>query len=393
VNYDIAIIGGGMAGASLAAALRDTGLQLALIDATPLNFHDDPRLIALNYSSVCFFKNLRLWDTLSKYAEAITQVHVSDRGHFGQIRIHAKELHLEALGYVIPAKYINLALNNYLQSQQHIHMLRPASLKKIDQHATHVDLIISENNEDRSCTAKYVIGADGTHSTVRTQLNLASEIIDYAQSALVTVTTLQRVHNNIAYERFHASGAIAMLPLQGLHCATILTDATGSVENLMTLDDENFRQYLQKAFGYRLGRFAKIDQRHVFPLRMLKVNNPVCERVVLIGNAAHTLHPIAAQGLNLTLAEIAKLAEVISTQNPGGTAIDLQTYRDWQIQQESVSTRLSHSLPSLFASDFALLNFVRQIGMLSLDILTPLKNRFALQAMGKTPHSPFLLTD
>jgi 2-octaprenyl-6-methoxyphenol hydroxylase len=389
-QYDIIIIGGGMVGASLACALRDTALRIALVDAAPLNTTDDPRLIALNYSSYCLFNNIHVWDLMAPHAEAIKQVHVSDRGHLGMTRLNASDVGLAALGYVVPAKYINAALDKTLNqnSTERITILRPAKLKTLSQASGVATLTIEAADDEIQLTAKRVIGADGTHSTVREQLNITNEITDYQQSALVTVTTLNRPHQQIAYERFHQSGAIAMLPLTEQRCATIWTDEKNVITALQQLDDGAFLAELQQQFGYRAGRLLCVGKRHVFPLQMVKTSQTHKERVLLIGNAAHTLHPIAAQGLNLALAEIAMLAQVI-VDNP--TLTDWQPYLDWQQQQETASSGLSHQLPQLFANDFSLVNFIRQLGLIGLDLIPPLKRRFAWRAMGRSHNTPRLL--
>jgi 2-octaprenyl-6-methoxyphenol hydroxylase len=389
-QYDIIIIGGGMVGASLACALRDSPLRIALVDAAPLNTADDPRLIALNYSSYCLFNNLRVWDLMAPHAEAIKQVHVSDRGHLGMTRLNATDVGLAALGYVVPAKYINAALDQILSQNTNgrIAVLRPAKLKTLTQTDSLATLTIETAAGEIQREAKLVIGADGTHSTVREQLAITNEITDYQQNALVTITTLNRPHQQIAYERFHPGGAIAMLPLTEQRCATIWTDEKSVITQLEQLDDAAFLAELQQQFGYRVGRLLGVAKRHVFPLQMVKTSQTHKQQVLLIGNAAHTLHPIAAQGLNLALAEIAMLAEVL-LDNPALT--DWQPYLDWQQQQASASSGLSHQLPQLFANDFSLMNFIRQVGLIGLDIIPPLKRRFAWRAMGRSHHTPSLL--
>lgn len=387
MQYDITIIGGGMVGASVALALADTSLRIALIDAMPLQTKDDARLIALNYSSYCLFQNLNVWTELSANAEPIHEVHVSDRGHFGKTRIKKEDLALPMLGFVVPAKYINTALSNALSKRSNIKIFRPAILKNLTQDDTQVTLTIESNAEEFTLTTKQVIGADGSHSTVRQLLDISTETIDYQQSAIVTVTELQRAHQQIAYERFHQSGAIAMLPLTGYRCATIWTDDNKNIHELMALNDEQFLQTLQKQFGYRLGRFIKTATRHTYPLQMLKSTQTLKGRILLLGNAAHTLHPIAAQGLNLALAEIAMLAQSIS-EDAGW-----EKYLTWQAQKQSISMNLSHQLPRLFSQDFFLVTFLRQAGMVGLDICKPLKRYFTKKAIGRVGVLPKLLVE
>jgi 2-octaprenyl-6-methoxyphenol hydroxylase len=387
--YDIIIIGGGMVGASLAAALRDAPFTIALVDAAPVQNTDDPRLIALNDSSCCLFQHLGIWDALLPHAAAIKQVHVSDRGHFGITRLNANDVKLDALGYVVPAKYINAALDDVLQQEQsNLKIFRPAELITLTQQDDQVTVQLTTTSGACTLTGKLVIGADGTHSTVRAELGIDSDITEYEQSALVTITTLNRPHQGVAYERFHPGGALAMLPLTGQRAATIWTDDKNVIADLLNASDADFLATLQQQFGYRLGRLLATGQRHFYPLRMIKSTQLLKQRVLLIGNAAHTLHPIAAQGLNLALAEIAMLVQVLM-DTP--TLSDWQPFLRWQQQQIAASARLSHQLPQLFGSAFSLLTLVRQIGMLGLDLTPPLKRRFTWRALGHTNDTPRLL--
>jgi 2-octaprenyl-6-methoxyphenol hydroxylase len=388
MTFDIIIVGGGMVGMSLATALSDSPHKIALIDATPLDLVNDARLIALNERSVCLLKNLNVWDKLASHAEAIHAVHVSDRGHFGMTRLQAQDFGLQALGYVLPATFINAGLNELMSTQANLTIFRPATLKTLQQHAMHSEIIISSAKGEQTLAGKFIVGADGTNSTVRKALNIAAEEIDYQQSALVTITQLQRKHHNIAYERFHAHGAIAMLPLTRQRAATIWTDKTAIIENLLALTEDEFTKQLQQQFGYRLGRFLKTEQRHFYPLKMLKAAQCQTENVLLLGNAAHTFHPIAAQGLNLALAEIAMLSECL-TQDLN--TIDWTRYHAWQAERQGISGRLSHALPWLFSQDFLPLNCLRSLGMVGLDIFPALKRRFMRKAMGNSSLLPRLM--
>lgn len=393
MQYDIMIIGSGMVGASLACALRETNLRIALIDASPLSMPDDPRLIALNDNSYCLFKNLGIWENLIDDAAPIKQVHVSDRGHFGKVRITATELGLLNLGYVVPAKNINAALEKTLEQCPHIEILRPAKLVSLTQHQNDATVVLETPKGNIQLTATLIVGADGTNSTVRQLLHIETQQVDYQQNALVTITELQHDHQSIAYERFHQTGAVAMLPLTGLRVATIWTDTKLRIEELMQLSDAEFLLALQQQFGFQLGRLMKISQRHFFPLQMCLANETLKEHVILIGNAAHTFNPIAAQGLNLALAEIAMLAQTIIAQAKTLATPHWQNYLAWQKQQQTNSLRLSKQLPRIFSDNFMPVNIARQLGMMAVNLCPPLKRRFARKAMGKTPLLPSLLID
>lgn len=368
------IVGGGMVGASLAVALKDSSLQIALIDAAPIVL-EDSRLIALNYASYHFFKTIDIWHQLAAQAEKINQIHVSQLGRFGITQISADEIDLDVLGYVVPAKYINAALYSALHNQNNIKLIRPGNVTALHQDADKVTVTVTYAGETITLEAKAVIGADGTQSTVRDLLNIGTDITDYHQSALVTATELQRSHHNIAYERFQKTGAIAMLPLTEQRAATIWTGPTELISRLLKLNDDEFKSELQKQFGYRLGRFNKTEKRVSYPLKMLRAHQYKKQQVVLIGNAAHTLHPVAAQGLNLALYEISALTKYF---NKNGTSLD--QLPDLSSQQD-FSSRLSHQLIRIFSNDFFIMNTARSIGLIGLDIFPGLKKRIMQRAI------------
>ena len=379
IRYDVVIVGGGLVGAGLAAALRQCDLSIALIDAR-LPDNNDPRLFALNASSCQFLENIGIWSALADQAAPIHQVHVSQQKQFGVVRMDREDVSASSLGHVIPAHFIEKALNDVLLSQTNLTLYRPARLTKLVQENGEVVLTL----DGAVIKAGLVIGADGAESSVRQQANIAVEQIEYDQSAIVTRTTLQRPHHQIAYERFTKNGAIAMLPMIGNECATIWTADNASIAALMALSDEQFLITLQAEFGYRLGRLQSIKKRHMFPLRMVRAEKALEQNVLLLGNAAHTLHPIAAQGFNLALYEVAVVAEAIQNQtNLSDAVLRVQ-------KQQTASMSVSHYLPRLFASNTKWMSVLSQLGMVGFDIATPLKKKFMNSMLGRTGNVPSL---
>ncbi len=378
-QYDIVIIGGGMVGAALAAAVKNPTLKIALIDAVA-SHGEDHRLIALNHTSCSLFQNLDIWPALANDAAAIHEVHVSKRGQFGTTRLTAKESGLTELGHVVPAKNINHALYAKLAELKNVTILRPAKLTGLTQCPSHVTLTIAVDSVEQTLEARIIVAADGTFSTVRELLHIPTETIDYQQKALVTVTELQRSHEHIAYERFLTNGAIAMLPLTGLRAATIWSGDDATIQELLQLSDQDFLAELQEKFGFRLGKLTAIQKRFVYPLKLIRAKEQIAGRVILIGNAAHTVHPIAAQGLNLALYEIAVLAKHLQTQ------LSLENLPDY-FQQQKISINLSHYLTQIFSTDFFVVNAARQLGMLGLDIFPGIKQRFLKRILGRVAQS------
>lgn len=379
MKYDIAIVGGGMVGAAFALALKNSPRKVALIDAAPTHANDH-RLIALNKASCDFFKKLEIWPELKDHAASIDEVHVSTRGSFGTTRILAAEMNVEQLGYVVPAREINNALYAALEPLENIDVLRGAKLTTLSQTDSEVDLTLLTESGQELITANIVIGADGTFSTTRELLDIPAETIDYHQKALVTITDLQRDHDHIAYERFLSKGAIAMLPLTDQRAATIWSGDEKIIDELLALSDNDFLKKLQETFGFRLGKLIKTHTRFSYPLKYVRVKNPIKGRVILIGNAAHTVHPVAAQGLNLALYEVDVLTKHFSQKTPDN--LSLQNLPDF-LSQQTVSLNVSHQLTQLFSVDFFPITMARQIGMMGLDICLPIKKRLSKRLLGQ----------
>jgi 2-octaprenyl-6-methoxyphenol hydroxylase len=336
-------------------------------------------LFALNTGSCQFLQGLGLWPQLAAYASPIHQVHVSHQGHFGAVRLNREDVELPSLGHVIPASYIEAALNEELLTLTNFKLYRPATLLSLSQANQIVTLVLATEEGEITMQAPIVIGADGTDSTVRSQVMIDAEEFDYQQSAIVTRTRLTRSHQHAAYERFLADGAIAMLPLTNDECATIWTADNETIAALSDLSDQAFLQQLQAAFGYRLGRLDKISQRYRFPLRMMRAKKYVDRGVFLLGNSAHTLHPIAAQGFNLALFEVGALVSGIMHKLKNQTTLsvsDLEAISQEIQQQQSMSIHLSHGLTQLFSHRSGLVNIFLQLGMVGLDLATPIKKRF-----------------
>ncbi len=397
MRYDLIIVGGGLVGAGLLLALRKTNLRIALIDAR-LPSLDDPRLFALNDSSCNFLSNIGLWDKLSSHATAIHEVHVSNQGKFGSVRLKRHDVGLSSLGYVIPAHIIEQVMHDELMTLPHVSLYRPATLQSL----TQTDELATLTLKQETCAneiilqSPLVIGADGTDSTVRAQLDIKTSMFDYKQSALVTRTQLKRSHHHIAYERFTDDGAIAMLPLADNTCATIWTAPTDKISAYMQLSEAEFLQCLQNEFGYRLGSLHSIAKRYTFPLRMVRANKSFEQCVFLLGNSLHTLSPIAAQGFNLALYEVAALIEKITEKlitNDAFNVSDLVSVNE-QIEKHQamsigISHRLSHQLNAAKNSVWSTLAI--QFGMLALDLATPVKKRFISGMLGRTKRIPKLL--
>lgn len=397
-DYDLLIVGGGLVGASLALALSGRGLRLALVDAhapgDPGQASYDDRGIALAYGSRRIFEGIGLWPAIAPQAEPICDIHVSDRGHFGFTRLSAREEDVPALGYVVTARQLGSVLLGALRDCADVDWIAPAEVVAIaaDEFSAHVT--IEQEDQRRVLRTALLVGADGGRSFVREQLGLPIRQWRYGQSAIVTNVTPQRPHRNVAYERFTDSGPVALLPMSEGRCAVVWTVRDEQVEAIMALDDAAFVQAFQARFGHRLGRFERVGRRASYPLQLLRVRESVRPRTVIIGNAAHTLHPIAGQGFNLGLRDVAALVEEVlrahaDGRDPGSMQV-LRAYESWRHDEQRKVAIGTDGLARLFSNPLAPLRVGRNLGLLAMDLLPFGRHALARAAMGLAGRLPRL---
>jgi 2-octaprenyl-6-methoxyphenol hydroxylase len=387
---DIAIVGGGMNGASLALALTQAGLSTALIEAVPLQAEQRPsyddRAIALALGSVRILQRLGVWAELEPQAEPIRRIHISDRGHFGITRLDSAEQGVPFLGQVALARDIGAALNRRLAQASPLRLLCPARLLGFAQQADGVRLQIEQAGQVVEFKARLLVAADGADSPIRQRLAIPVREWSYGQQALVANITPGRPHQGVAYERFTDSGPLALLPMPGNRCGLVWTCRDDQREELLGLEDAAFLARLQQRFGQRLGALSRPGRRSAYPLRLLRVRQHYRQRVVLVGNAAHALHPIAGQGFNLGLRDCAVLAEVLAEgarqgADPGSEAL-LSVYARRRERDQQGTALFTDLLARLFINPLPPLQLGRNLGLLALDLLPPLKQALARRAMG-----------
>ncbi len=384
--FDIVIVGGGLVGASLAILLRDSPWSIAIVeafehDASAQPSYDD-RTVALSYGSRLILDSMGLWPALRDEVEPILHIHISDRGHFGVTRLHYDEEGVEALGYVAENRVLGQVLYQQLQRQASVTLFCPAQLQGVQNHERHVEVKITANGKPQTLRARCLVAADGVGSRVRQSLCIGSMQKDYGQSAVICNVTPGQAHANVAYERFTADGPIAFLPLTGNRCSVVWTLSHDQAERAMQLDDEAFLQQLQQRFGYRLGRLQKAGTRASYPLALVESTQLVHGRTVVVGNAAHALHPVAGQGFNLALRDIATLVDGFARSDDPGAADVLHAYRQQREADTQRVYRFTDGLIRLFSNRFAPLAHARAAGLLAVDMLPFVKHRLARQSMG-----------
>ena len=397
---DIIIIGGGLVGASLAVALKPSGKNVLLVEAVnPQSEHQpsyDERTIALTHSAKLIFSAIGVWEHIERIqAQPIWDIHISNRGHFGQTHLSCKDvgsnISSDALGYVVPARVIGNVLWGQLENHKNTRIVCPAHAQNLQQQQGFCALEIIHNEKTKHLKAKLVVVADGGRSAVSEQWHETqtdAHTIDYAQSAILSIVCSDRAHHGRAYERFTHEGPLALLPhsnaLAGdARYAVVWTTDQDNVTTRMGLSDDEFIAVLQTTFGDRGGNFSKPSPRTHYPLKRMTVPDPAAERVIIIGNAAHTVHPVAGQGFNLGLRDVAELAEIIFQADFAlGSGSMLATYNQARQRDTAMVTRFTHSLIEIFSNNSKVLGFIRNVGLQTLEYCPPAKRFLLKRTMG-----------
>ena len=386
-RVNLAIIGGGLVGASLALALqagaKARGWKIVLIEPfAPGDTYQpsyDARSSALSFGARQIYERLGLWQDIARRAEPIRQILVSDRGRFGAARLSAIEEGVPALGYVAENAWLGQCLWRGLDESV-VSWRVPAEVKHMQALADGYRLTLDDETE---LECDLAVLADGGRSSLREQLGIGVRQRPYNQSALIANITPSEAHCGQAFERFTDEGPMALLPLPENRCALVWTRTGKDVERLAALDDRAFLSELQNVFGYRLGTLRQVGARHVYPLNLIEAEEQVRSHLVVLGNAAHSLHPIAGQGFNLSLRDAHALAEaLLASDKLPGDLPTLLAYRERQRLDQQMTVGFSDQVTRLFGSTQPLVATGRNLGLLGLDLLPGAKRWFARQAMG-----------
>ncbi|MDD5392122.1 MAG: 2-octaprenyl-6-methoxyphenyl hydroxylase [Thiothrix sp.] len=387
--FDVLIVGGGMVGASLAVALKPLRLKIGLIEAYNFGVVEQPsyddRSIALSYGSSRIYQGMGIWSKLRSGVESIQHIHISDRGHFGAARLEAAEENVPALGYVVESRVLGKLLYEELDTGE-IELIVPAKVFGVEQDADSVQVKIERNGVADTLQTRLLVVSDGRDSGVREMLGIGVTRSEYHQTAIIANVTTAEPHRNLAYERFTSSGPLALLPLTEGRYSLVWTHRDEDVEATMQLDDAAFLHKLQEAFGFRQGEFTKVGQRAAYPLVLQKAVKEVAGRAVVVGNASHALHPVTGQGLNLSLRDVAQLAEMLAEaarqgSDPGAADL-LAHYEELRRQDQQGVVRYTDTLVRVFSNDFAPLGHARAVGLMAVDRVAPLRHWNARQGMG-----------
>ncbi len=395
LQFDLIISGGGLAGASMALALArlkkadGSALTIAIVESHPLTDglpkSYDARVIALSHGSASYLNDLGVWPTLKSNAMAIKQIHISDRGHYGKARLNSNDYNVSALGFVSEMQAIGHCLLEPLKQYTNVQFFAPNSIDTIDWQAKQVSVQLKSGAK---LTAALLLGCDGGQSQCRAQAHIASRVEDYQQVAIIANVSTSKTHNNRAFERFTEFGPLALLPMTGDRCSLVWTVAPEHVDKLLALTDNEFAVRLGDEFGSWLGNFTQIGQRFSFELKLIQAEQQINHRLALLGNASHTLHPIAGQGFNLGMRDVKVMAECISQALANNLDIGSQQiladYAQQRASDHQQVIALTDSLVHLFSNQYLPLVLGRGLGLKVVNYLSPLKTAIAKKTMGHT---------
>ncbi len=377
-GLDVAIVGAGPVGATVAALAATAGLRVAVFEARAAP-SSDARTLALSYASRELLEEVGAWPAAA--ATPITSIHVSQRGGPGRALLEAGDARLPALGYTISYAVLEAALAARLGAAG-VPIDRGAACERIELDASKATIHLSSG---ATATARLLVLADGGANVARIP-GLAFEEKDYQQHALVASLECDRPHGGRAYERFTPRGPMALLPVENRY-ALVWTAGPHEVADLLALDDAAFLSRLQEAFGDRAGRFTAVGKRNSFPLRLKRLNTPIALRTVVVGNAAQSLHPIAGQGLNLGLRDAAALVALLRGAAPEhlGSIAMLREYRESRERDASRGVAFTDALVSIFSDARLVPTWGRGLAIAALDLLPPARRLLARRMIHGSP--------
>ncbi len=388
-SYDVVIVGGGMVGACLACALARTDLQVAVLEFSKpeLSWPEDSvdlRVSAISIASQRIFNATGAWQgMLAERVSPYRDMKVWDSSGDGHIHFDSADVGMAEMGHIIENRVIRAALLKRIEEYENIHFICPARLSswQHDDDVLHLTLA-----DDSKITTSLLVGADGGRSWVREQAGISHYGWPYGQSGVVAVVETELPHQETAWQRFLTTGPLAFLPLADGRSSIVWSTTQNAAKNLLTMDDKQFCMALGEALEERLGTIISTTQRAAFPLQLQHAEQYVKARVALVGDAAHTIHPLAGQGANLGFLDAASLADVINDAVQQGRDIgSLKTLRRYERRRKGENVSMMYAMDGfkrLFSNDITLAKYLRNTGLTVADKCPPLKHRLMQQAMG-----------
>lgn len=395
----VIIVGGGMVGLSLALMLAKQNIAVKLLEAIQYPDYDDENLApyhssfdarntALSRRSVQIYQKLQLWDALQQHATPILQVHITEEGSFGKARLVASQEKVESFGQVIENAWLGRVLLTQVRQHELIELIDGVKVTSLKQDQDFVYLNAEREHEQLELQAKLVIAADGRDSFCRQALGVGADVRDYDQVAIVTTVQTSKPHEQIGFERFSALGPLALLPLPGESRRSVVWPVKKGTEDewLGEHNDQHFLDALQKTYGDRAGTFEKTGRRFSYPLSQVLAHKQAVGRVVLMGNAAHTIHPVAGQGFNLCLRDadvlVRHLLQQLSESDDIGEPENLLAYEQARLKDQQRVIKFCDSVVRGFSNQNPVLKLLRNTGLVAFDVIPGIKPLVANYAMG-----------
>lgn len=399
VTEKVIIVGGGMVGLSLALMLAKQKIQVQLLEAIkypmfesegeiPYHSSFDARNTALSRRSVQIYQQLGLWDLLQAHATPILQVHITEQGSFGKARLVAEEEKVESFGQVIENAWLGRVLLTEVRKEALIELIDGVKVTELNQDQDQVHIEANRGEEALKLSAKLLIAADGRDSFCRQALGVGVDVHDYDQVAIVTAVQTSKPHQQVGFERFSPLGPLALLPLSGEYRRSVVWPVKKGTEHewLGQENDQHFLDALQHTYGDRAGKFEKTGQRFCFPLSQVLAHKQAVGRVVLMGNAAHTIHPVAGQGFNLCLRDAFVLLRFITEQLEASEDIGqpemLLAYEQSRLEDQKRVIKFCDSVVRGFSNSNPILKLIRNTGLVAFDVIPGIKPLVANYAMG-----------
>ena len=400
MQQDVIIVGGGMVGLSLALMLAKSKIAVKLLEAIKYpNYEDgsvapyhssfDARNTALSRRTVQIYQKLGLWDALQEHATPILEVHITEQGSFGKARLKADEEKVESFGQVIENAWLGRVLLSQVRQQPLIELIDGVQVTSLTQDQDDVYIEATRGEEyTHSLKAKLVIAADGRDSFCRQALGVGVDVHDYEQVAIVTAVQTSKPHHQVGFERFSHLGPLALLPLPGECRRSVVWPVTKGTEHewLGEENDQHFLDALQKTYGDRAGKFQKTGKRFSFPLSQVLAHQQAVGRVILMGNAAHTIHPVAGQGFNLCMRDadvlVRYLNQHIANAQDLGDPEMLKAYEQARLADQNRVIKFCDSVVRGFSNQNPVLKLLTNTGLVAFDVIPGIKPLVANYAMG-----------
>jgi 2-octaprenyl-6-methoxyphenol hydroxylase len=392
-DYDLVIVGGGIAGVTLACALKHSGLRIALVEAQVRSQAvAKEQAYAISLLSGQIFEGIGVWQAILPKIAKFRQIRLSDAHHPRVVQFSPRDLGTEVLGYVAEHRVLLTALQDFLQQCPTVNWLCPAEVVATEYQPQGAKVTVNWQGKHQTLWTRLVVAADGSRSPLRQQAGIRTHGWQYWQSCIVATVQPEKPHQDIAYERFWASGPFAILPLPENRCRIVWTAPKAEAEALVALDDKQFLVELGKRYGQQMGKLSLVGRRYAFPVQLMQSDRYTLPRLALVGDAAHCCHPVGGQGLNMGIRDVAALAQVLQAAYQNGEDIGdlrvLRRYENWRKRENLVILGFTDFLNRFFSNNILPLVLVRRFGLWILQTIQPFKSlalRLMTGLLGRTP--------